>query len=94
MMATKVRAIDGVSGFLPIPLEAENSHLSANVIRLVSSVDDEHCEGGAGEYFGEKLGLTTDILPPEAEHINTESGYGRWPEMFDRCFDSEVRIGS
>lgn len=89
-----LESIDEVSGFLPIPLDAENIHKSANDIRLVSSDGDEHCEEGADDYYGEKLGLTTDILPPKAGHINTDSGYGPWPEVLDWCFDSEVQFSS
>lgn len=87
-----LEAVTEVSGFSPIPLAADTVHQSAEDIRLVCSSGDEYCQEGGAEYYGENLSLTTDVLPPEAGHINTDSAYGAWPEVFEWCFDHDVRF--
>lgn len=88
-----ISAIPEISGFLPIPVEAHNVHDSASAIRLVCTDRDKYCEERAAEYYGEPLELSTDRLPPRAGHINTESGFGSWPTVYQWCSDSEVTFG-
>lgn len=75
-------AIPELAGFPP-PLDADAVGRAARMTRLVYSVDDPYCVGGAGAAFA-SLGLEADVIPGGA-HLNTDAGYGPWPSALDWC---------
>lgn len=90
--AEGIAGLPEANGFLPIPFDKENLFKSAKDIRLVSSDADEYCLEKASHYFGERLSITTDILPNEAKHINIDSGYGPWTDVEKWCEDPTYRL--
>ena len=47
---------------------------------IVCSDADEYCPPGAVETYAKPLGIPAHILPG-AGHINTDAGYGEWPDV-------------
>jgi uncharacterized protein len=74
-------AVPELAGFFPTGADKAAIDAAAGHTRLVCSDDDPYCPGrGAAEYWGQPLELVVDLLPA-AGHLNTEAGYGPWPEM-------------
>jgi len=73
------------ANFFPVPLDKNSLHQSARSIRLVCTDNDPMCPERAAVYYGQTLGITTEILPAESGHINVESGYGPWPSVLGWC---------
>lgn len=70
-----------IETFFPAPLGPIALARSAKRIRLICTDADPYCPEGAETIYGKPLGLEVIKLPPEAAHINTDSGYGAWPQM-------------
>jgi predicted alpha/beta hydrolase family esterase len=70
-----------IETFFPAPLDRDALARSAKQIHLICTDADPYCPEGAGPVYGKPLGLEAIKLPPEAAHINTDSGYGAWPQM-------------
>ncbi|MDX6703868.1 MAG: serine hydrolase [Baekduia sp.] len=67
--------------FYPTGADKAAIDAAAGHTRLVCTDDDPYCPGrGAAQHWGAPLELDIDLLPG-AGHLNTESGYGPWPEM-------------
>jgi predicted alpha/beta hydrolase family esterase len=47
---------------------------------IVGSDDDPYCPPGAVATYGEPLGIPAHVIAG-AGHINTDAGYGEWPEV-------------
>ena len=73
------------ASFFPVPLDKIALMRSARDIRLVCTAGDPYCPEQAAIYYGQSLGIETEILPPQAGHINVESGYGPWPAVEGWC---------
>ena len=71
----------GIESFFPPPIHPAAVARSARVSRLICTAADPYCPEGAAAIYGKPLGLEVIKLPPEAAHINTDSGYGAWPQM-------------
>lgn len=71
--------------FHPIPMDAGRLHAAAGQMLLVCTNGDPRCPETAAECYGNILGLETVLLPNEAAHINSASGYGAWPAMAALC---------
>jgi len=70
-----------IETFFPAPLHPAALARSAKEVRLICTDADPYCPEGADDFYGKPLGLKATKLPPEAAHINTDSGYGAWPQM-------------
>jgi predicted alpha/beta hydrolase family esterase len=67
--------------FWPLPEDAGRSlRASATHRLLVASGNDPRCPEVAARYYA-PLGIEAVQMPDAAGHINTESGFGEWPEM-------------
>ena len=53
---------------------------SAGETLMVCSDNDPYCPLGADEVYGERLGIPYRVIPG-AGHLNTDAGYGAWPEI-------------
>ena len=71
--------------FHPVPMDAENLHRSARHLLLVCTNGDPRCPEKAALCYGRELAVDTVLLPDEAEHINSASGFGEWPGMAALC---------
>ena len=47
---------------------------------IVCSDDDPYCPPGAVATYAEPLGIAAHVIAG-AGHINTDAGYGEWPEV-------------
>lgn len=71
--------------FSPVPLDAEAFRASARQRLLICTNGDPRCPEKAALVYGHDLGIETVLLPDEAAHINSASGYGEWPGMAALC---------
>jgi predicted alpha/beta hydrolase family esterase len=71
--------VPGSTGFDPAPAAAPPEEAL-----LVASDNDPWCPAGAKAAIGEPLGIPSVVLPG-AGHINTEAGFGPWPEAEAWC---------
>ena len=67
-------------GFRPTPLDREGVAAAARETRLVCSTNDPWCPPETSRRIGETTGVTIDWLE-NAGHINTDAGYGPWPDV-------------
>jgi predicted alpha/beta hydrolase family esterase len=67
-------------GFRPTPLDREGVAAAARESRLVCSTNDPWCPPETSRRIGEATGVTIDWLE-DAGHINTDAGYGQWPDV-------------
>lgn len=77
--------------FYPVPLIKNNLSRSAEVTLFVHSTNDPYCNmEDAKNYLN--LGLPSKTLP-NAGHINTNSGHGKWPWVLDQCLtDKKIAL--
>ncbi len=80
-----------IAPFFPVPIEPEAVARTAGQTRLVCSDDDPYCPEGAATLYGEPLALPTQLLPG-AGHVNTETGYGPWPELEAWCYGAKKGV--
>lgn len=64
-----------LASFFPVPFPRVEGDA-----RLAYSDADSFCPEGADELYGKPLGLPVDLLPG-AGHVNTDAGYGVWPDV-------------
>jgi uncharacterized protein len=79
--------------FFPVPLDRPRVVAAAAETRLVCAPDDPYCPEDAAMVYGESLGIPVDALPG-AGHINTEAGYGPWPEAEAWCYGASAITSS
>ena len=72
--------IPAVSRFLDHSATADDVKLAAGETLLVCSDNDPYCPPGAITTFAEPLALESRLIPG-AGHLNTDAGYGPWPEV-------------
>ncbi|WP_312474262.1 alpha/beta hydrolase [Neobacillus sp.] len=78
--------------FYPVPLNKNQLSVVAEETQFVHSSNDPFCSNeDAKTFLG--LGLPSIILP-NAGHINTNSGHGKWPWILDVCLNSEKMVQS
>ncbi|MCW2997108.1 MAG: Alpha/beta hydrolase family protein [Solirubrobacterales bacterium] len=79
--------------FYPSGAERDHVGLAARGgTLLVCSDNDPYCPGrGASEHWGVPLGLDADVLPGTG-HLNTDAGFGPWPQMADWVTGRRERI--
>jgi hypothetical protein len=53
---------------------------AARTTRMLCSEADPYCPAGAAAIFGEPLALDYGVIPGGG-HLNTEAGYGPWPDV-------------
>lgn len=74
-----------VASFFPPPLDRGALKRSAGEIRLICTDNDPCCPERAALFYGRHLDIETDIIAPEAQHINEAAGYGPWPGVEQWC---------
>jgi len=87
-----VAKIPEFQGFAPVPIDAQALARSANRCLMVCSSGDDYCEASAAVAFANQLGIESEILPSEAGHVNTASGFGPWPHVEEWCYDPTIRF--
>ena len=74
--------IDELARFYPTGADREGIVGAAVRTRLVCSDNDPYCDEGAARAWGAPLALEVDLLVG-AGHLNTDAGFGPWPEVED-----------
>ena len=69
-----------VARFLEHGARARDVSRVAAETLIVCSDDDPYCPSGAIATYGEPLGIPAHVIAG-AGHINTDAGYGEWPEV-------------
>jgi predicted alpha/beta hydrolase family esterase len=77
-------SIPEIASFFPPPMDIDTVRHSADGTILVGSDNDEFLPEGIAAAYGSPLKMPTTIFPG-AGHLNTESGYGEWPNVLDWC---------
>jgi predicted alpha/beta hydrolase family esterase len=67
-------------GFRPTPLDRAGVAAAARETRLVCSTNDPWCPPESSGRIGTETGIAIQWLA-EAGHINTDAGYGPWPDI-------------
>jgi predicted alpha/beta hydrolase family esterase len=83
--------VAAIAPFFPLPIDPDAVARAAAETRLVCSDNDPYCPEGAGALYGEPLGLSTEILPG-AGHVNTDAGYGPWPDLEAWCYGAKKGV--
>lgn len=81
-----------INKFINIPMNGEAVKRAAGKTLLVSSDNDEYCPERGSIYYGQRLGIETEILPGRAAHINIKSGYGKWESVLKWALDPSTKI--
>ena len=76
--------IPEIASFFPPPLDIDAVRHAADGTVLVASDNDEYIPEGIQAAYAVPLKIATTIVP-NAGHLNTESGYGEWPNVLDWC---------
>ena len=76
--------IPEIAEFFPPPLDIDAVRHAADGTVLAGSDNDEYIPEGLAAAYGSPLKMATSIFPG-AGHLNTESGYGDWPNVLDWC---------
>jgi predicted alpha/beta hydrolase family esterase len=76
--------IPEIAEFYPPPLDVDTVRHSADGTVLVGSDNDPYLPEGIAAAYGSPLKMATTIFTG-AGHLNTESGYGEWPNVLDWC---------
>lgn len=83
-----------LDGFYPTGADAAAVAAAAQSTLLICSDDDPYCpDGGAHRYWAEPLALEVQLISGGA-HLNTDAGYGPWPEMEAWCLGERRAIGT
>ena len=73
--------------FYPVPLDRNNLKKAAENTLFIHSSNDSYCSiEDSSSYLN--LGFPA-ITIPNAGHINTKSGYAKWPWMLEYCLSHE-----
>ena len=72
--------LPGVDGFFPLAVEPEDVARASGSTEIVAADDDPYCPEGALRLYGEPLGVPVRVVE-RGGHLNTDSGYGPWPEV-------------
>jgi predicted alpha/beta hydrolase family esterase len=73
-----------IAEFFPPPMDIDTVRHSADGTVLVGSDNDQYTPEGIAAAYGVPLKMPTTIFAG-AGHLNTESGYGEWPNVVDWC---------
>ncbi|HKN94742.1 MAG TPA: alpha/beta hydrolase [Thermoleophilaceae bacterium] len=85
--------LPGVQGFFPLAVEPEDVARAAGSTEIVAADDDPYCPEGALQLYGEPLGVPVRVVE-RGGHLNTDSGYGPWPEMERWALGSSAEHGA
>jgi len=77
-------SIEEIAAFFPPPLDIDTVRHAADGTVLVGSDNDPYLLEGIAAGYGSPLKMATTIFEG-AGHINTESGFGEWPNVLDWC---------
>jgi uncharacterized protein len=79
--------VPGSTGFRPVPL----GRSAARETRFVCSTNDPWCPADASRRMAEAVGAPIDWLE-HAGHVNTDAGYGPWPQLEAWCLGATDRL--
>jgi serine hydrolase len=82
--------IPEIAPFFPVGAEADRVRAAAGTTLLVCSDNDPYCPDGANRVYGAPLGIASEVIPGAA-HLNTDAGYGPWPQLEEWCLG--LRLG-
>ncbi len=82
-----------IAPFFPVGAEPERVRTAARATLLICSDNDPYCARGAAEVYGAPLGITTEIVAG-GEHLNSDAGYGPWPELEQWCLGRRLGVSS
>jgi uncharacterized protein len=71
-----------VKGFLPVPVDPAGLRTAAADTRLVTSDDDPTITTHQAHELATALDIEWDVIPGGG-HLDTASGYGRWPSALE-----------
>ena len=71
--------LEPVIRFLDHGARARDVLRAADETLIVCSDDDPYCPPGAVETYAEPLGIPAHVIPGGG-HLNTDAGYGEWPD--------------
>lgn len=72
--------VEPVVRFRPDGVTADQVRAAAAATRMLCSDADSYCPAGAAAVFGEPLALDYELIPGGG-HLNTDAGYGPWPDV-------------
>jgi predicted alpha/beta hydrolase family esterase len=72
--------LEPVARFLHHGARPRDVTRAAEETLIVCSDDDPYCPPGAVETYAEPLGIPAHVIPG-AGHINTDAGFGEWPDV-------------
>ena len=72
--------VEPVVRFRPDGVSAADVERAAATTRMLCSDADPSCPVGAAVRFGDPLELDYAVIPG-AGHLNTDAGYGPWPDV-------------
>lgn len=76
--------IPEIAAFFPPPMDIDTVRHSADGTVLVGSDNDAYTPEGIAAAYGSPLKMATTVVPG-AGHLNTEAGFGEWPNVLDWC---------
>jgi predicted alpha/beta hydrolase family esterase len=79
--------LPGVDGFFPLSVEPDEVARAAGSTEIVAADEDPYCPEGASRLYGEPLRLPVRVIAGGG-HLNTDAGYGPWPEVERWCVGS------
>ena len=72
--------LEPVARFMDHGARARDVTRAAGETLIICSDDDPYCPPGALATYAEPLGIAAHVIPG-AGHVNTDAGYGKWPEV-------------
>jgi uncharacterized protein len=72
--------VEPVVRFRPDGVDASHVRAAARATRMLCSDADPYCPAGPAATFGDPLELDYELIPGGG-HLNTDAGYGPWPEV-------------
>jgi len=76
--------IPEIAAFFPPPLDIDTVRHSADGTVLVGTDNDPYTPEGITAAYGVPLKIATTVVPGGG-HLNTEAGFGEWPNVLDWC---------
>jgi uncharacterized protein len=81
-----------VTGFIPVPLDADGVRTAAGETRIVAGDDDPYGDIADVRDYALTLGVPIDVIPGGG-HLNTVSGHGPWPDVERWALDGGALAG-
>jgi predicted alpha/beta hydrolase family esterase len=83
--------IEEIAPFFPLELEPARVRAAAGATLLVCSDNDPYCPDGANVVYGATLGIASEVIPGGG-HLNSDAGYGPWPQLEQWCLGRRLGL--